>query len=88
VYITVSDDGVGISQEKLEQVFSPLYTTKPMGQGTGLGLYVVRQILDTLYGSIEIESTINRGTTVTVTLPLATDTDLENDSGTHSGGGR
>ncbi len=68
VFIVVKDDGRGIPPDKVERVFEPFYTTKG-SLGTGLGLPVVRDIARSLGGEIMLSSTVNEGTTVTVTLP-------------------
>ena len=68
VFLVVKDDGRGIPADKVERVFEPFYTTKG-ALGTGLGLPVVRDIARTLGGEMKLESTVGRGTTVTVTLP-------------------
>lgn len=68
VKITFRDSGNGIPPENLEKIFEPFYTTK--ARGTGLGLAITRQIVEMHHGEISIESTIGKGTTVTVTLPI------------------
>lgn len=70
--VTVSDNGSGIPAAHLESVFDPLFTTKPRGKGTGLGLYVCRQIVDDHKGKITINSVPNEGTMITVQIPIAT----------------
>jgi signal transduction histidine kinase len=67
---TVSDNGEGIPASRLPLVFEPYFTTKPPDQGTGLGLFVVRQIVQSAGGSIAVESRPGEGTCFTVTLPL------------------
>jgi CheY-like chemotaxis protein len=69
--LTVSDTGHGMSTETLERAFDPFYTTKPAGQGTGLGLPVIRDIVQALGGTIEIQSEPGQGTRVAVYLPAA-----------------
>ncbi|HXE98447.1 MAG TPA: cache domain-containing protein [Dongiaceae bacterium] len=66
VRITFSDSGCGIPQESLEKIFEPFYTTK--ARGTGLGLAITRQIIEQHHGEIHIDSTVGKGTCVTVTL--------------------
>ncbi|OGU14347.1 MAG: histidine kinase [Geobacteraceae bacterium GWC2_53_11] len=67
VRITFSDTGYGIPAESLEKIFEPFYTTK--ARGTGLGLAITRQIIEQHHGEIAIDSTVGKGTNVTVTLP-------------------
>lgn len=68
VKITFRDSGNGIPPENLEKIFEPFYTTK--ARGTGLGLAITRQIVEMHHGEISIASTLGKGTTVTVTLPI------------------
>jgi signal transduction histidine kinase/CheY-like chemotaxis protein len=67
--LSVSDDGVGMSGEVKARVFEPFYTTKPNGEGTGLGLSTVFVIANRAGGSVEIDSAPGRGTTVEIWLP-------------------
>ena len=69
VWASVSDNGVGIPEEKLGVIFDPFYTTKPPGKGTGLGLNVVYRILTKYRGTIQVESHLGEGTTFTLRLP-------------------
>lgn len=69
--LTVQDTGMGIAEEALSRLFTPLYTTK-VG-GTGLGLYVVQEIVKAHAGTVEVTSTPERGTTFTLHLPLMRD---------------
>ncbi|MNJ88984.1 Sensor protein ZraS [compost metagenome] len=66
-YVRIKDNGTGIPQDQIETIFEPYFTTK--STGTGLGLAMVKQIVETHHGSIEIEETSSQGTTVLVTLP-------------------
>lgn len=68
VRIEVKDNGPGISEDDLERIFSPFFTTKP--QGTGLGLSIVRKVVDAHDGIIDATSAPGRGTTFRVTLPV------------------
>jgi signal transduction histidine kinase len=68
IVIEVNDQGPGISEDDLERIFSPFFTTKP--QGTGLGLSIVRKVVDAHDGIIEATSAPGRGTTFRVTLPV------------------
>lgn len=65
----LQDEGTGIPQEHLTKVFKPMFTTKPEGKGTGLGLPIVREIVRSHGGEVHIESELNKGTTVIFTLP-------------------
>jgi signal transduction histidine kinase len=67
VQFQVQDTGNGIPAEQLTQIFEPLYTTKP--GGTGLGLYIVQQIVDAHGGQVTVDSVAGQGTTFTLTLP-------------------
>jgi C4-dicarboxylate-specific signal transduction histidine kinase len=69
VLITVRDNGCGIAAHEIERVFEPYFTTKPTGRGTGLGLVVVKQIVESFGGSVRIESRAGEQTLVTVDLP-------------------
>jgi len=69
VRLTVEDSGHGMGTEVLERAFEPFYTTKPKGQGTGLGLATVYGIVTQAGGSIEIDSNPGDGTRVSVLLP-------------------
>jgi two-component system NtrC family sensor kinase len=71
VEIKISDNGSGISTENLEKIFTPFFTTKPVGKGTGLGLSVCYGIIDKMGGSLSVSSRENVGTTFTIRLPSA-----------------
>ena len=71
VKISVTDNGVGISPENLKKIFSPFFTTKPVGKGTGLGLSVCYGIVDSMGGVMEVSSQRGAGTTFTIRLPAA-----------------
>lgn len=66
--IRVTDNGMGISEEHMEMLFSPLFTTKAMGNG--FGLPEVHKIVQAHNGSIEVKSQISEGTTFTIKIPL------------------
>ena len=68
--IVIEDTGIGIPEESLENLFKPLYTTK--AKGTGLGLAVCKKIVDSHNGTIQVESTVGKGTIFTITLPTFT----------------
>ncbi|MDD5073493.1 MAG: ATP-binding protein [Candidatus Omnitrophica bacterium] len=68
VEITVEDTGVGIARENLRRIFEPFFTTKDVG--TGLGLYIARDMVITAGGGISCESKVNKGTKVKIRLPF------------------
>jgi signal transduction histidine kinase len=70
IVVRVTDDGSGIPPEVKSRIFDPFFTTKPVGQGTGLGLDIVRRLVDRNDGSIEVASEPGR-TEFRVMLPLA-----------------
>ena len=67
VKINISDNGVGISEENLDKVFEPKFTTK--SSGMGLGLAMVKNIVETYKGTITFVTQENTGTTFTVSFP-------------------
>ena len=70
VRLRVSDDGHGIEPELTKHIFDPFFTTKGVGKGTGLGLAMVRQIIENHRGTIDFESEKDVGTTFIINLPL------------------
>ncbi|HVU03266.1 MAG TPA: ATP-binding protein [Polyangiaceae bacterium] len=71
VALAVSDTGVGMSPDVLANAVRPFFTTKPVGVGTGLGLAVCDNVVRALGGTLNIESAVGKGCTVSVTLPRA-----------------
>lgn len=71
VEISVRDNGTGISAVDLDKIFTPFFTTKPVGKGTGLGLSVCFGIIESMGGTIRVASRENSGTTFTVSLKAA-----------------
>jgi len=69
VAIHITDTGKGIPREHLEKIFEPFFSTKPPGEGTGLGLFVSRSIIDKLGGRIDVESWLGQGTRFSIRLP-------------------
>lgn len=69
--VSVGDTGCGIPAELQARIFDAFFTTKPAGEGTGLGLDIVRKIVEKHHGSIAVDSEVGRGTTFTVRLPIA-----------------
>ncbi|MCW5781918.1 MAG: PAS domain S-box protein [Nitrospirales bacterium] len=70
VELTVQDTGSGIPQEQLAKIFDPFFSTKAVGEGTGLGLTVVHGILQEHQGAIRVASVPGQGTTFIVSLPI------------------
>ena len=71
VLIRIRDTGPGISEEQMAMIFEPFYTTKKTAeQGTGLGLSITRKIMESLGGSVEIESEMGKGAEVILSLPF------------------
>jgi len=68
--ILVRDTGAGMRADMLARVFEPFFTSKPAGQGTGLGLPISRTLVEEMDGRLSIESVFDVGTTVRIELPL------------------
>lgn len=69
--VEISDTGAGIKPEDVPNLFTPFFTTKPPGIGTGLGLPICQRIITQLGGTITVESELGKGTTFRVTIPAA-----------------
>jgi signal transduction histidine kinase len=70
ISLIVEDTGVGMSDEILRQIFNPFFTTKEVGEGTGLGLSVVHGIVSSHGGIIKVDSAVGRGSRFEVQLPV------------------
>lgn len=70
VEFSITDTGHGIPNDRRHQIFLPFYTTKEKGKGTGLGMYIVKQIVEQHKGYIQLKSEVGVGTTVTIGLPI------------------
>ncbi len=70
IRIDVQDNGVGMDEETLKKIYTPLFTTKENGKGAGLGLFVVKHILNDYNGKIEVESEKGEGTVFKIFFPL------------------
>jgi PAS domain S-box-containing protein len=73
VEVDVSDTGSGIPQENLERIFEPFFTTKEKGKGNGLGMSIVKGIVEQHQGFIQVRSSEGEGTEFTVCLPIESD---------------
>ncbi len=69
VELTVEDSGAGITPENLDNIFEPFFTTKSEGKGTGLGLVIVKTVVNRYKGTIDVDSTLGKGTRFRVGLP-------------------
>lgn len=69
IFMSIKDDGPGMSAVTLERIFDPFYTTKPVGEGTGLGMAIAYGIIQKHQGDIKIDSKIEHGSTFTIYLP-------------------
>ncbi len=67
--LEVEDTGTGIEAEHLPHIFEPSFTTKPPGQGTGLGLSIAYRIVEEHGGTLEVRTTVGRGSTFLMYLP-------------------
>ena len=70
VIIKVTDDGSGMSSEQMKKIFTPFYTTNPVGHGTGLGLSIARGFMDLHGGSVTIDAGYADGTCFVCQLPV------------------
>lgn len=68
--VEISDNGQGIPEENIPQIFETFFSTKPVSKGTGLGLSIVRAIVKRHGGKIEVDSKVNIGTTIKILLPF------------------
>ena len=69
IQIEVDDSGVGIPPELLRRIYEPFFTTKPVGKGTGLGLFITHRIVTEMGGTIQVHSQPGKGTLFVVRLP-------------------
>ena len=69
IRVSVTDSGKGVAPELREKIFEPFFTTKSAGEGSGLGLHIVRQIVESHGGAIHVGNSTEGGATFEVTLP-------------------
>lgn len=67
--IEISDNGVGMEEMTLKKIYDPFFTTQNVGEGIGLGMYIVKDLINSLGGKIDITSQVDVGTTVKIALP-------------------
>ncbi len=77
VRIRFEDNGSGIAKDDLKNIFDPFFTTKPVGKGTGLGLHIVRSIIEEHGGHIDVSSIVGKGSIFTIYLPTQKATQLK-----------
>jgi signal transduction histidine kinase len=70
VKVLIKDNGQGMSKAVLSRIYEPFFTTKAQGEGSGIGLDIVKKIIDKHMGSIEVESEPGKGTSFIVSLPI------------------
>lgn len=70
IFVSIKDNGVGISQSNLKKIYEPFYTTKDVGKGTGLGLSLAYDIIKKHHGHIDVLSEINKGSEFIIGLPI------------------
>ena len=82
IVIQIKDDGVGMEPEVCRRAFESFFTTKELGKGTGLGLFISHNLVSELDGTIELDSEPGKGTTVTVRIPIRPKNKLISTNGT------
>jgi two-component system NtrC family sensor kinase len=70
VQISVTDTGIGITEESKKRIFDPFFTTKKLGEGTGLGLAICEKIIKEHSGRLDVESEVGKGSTFIVRIPV------------------
>jgi signal transduction histidine kinase len=70
IVMEVSDNGMGIAEKSISKIFDMFYRGTSSSIGTGLGLYITKEILNKLGGRISVESKLNEGTKMIITLPI------------------
>lgn len=78
----MTDNGIGISKEEQKKIFHPFYQAMDNKPGTGIGLSIVKSIVESHNGCIEVESEVNKGSSFIVTLPIEQAQVLPQDTGT------
>ncbi len=68
IYISISDNGMGIPKDVIDNIFNPFYTTKDPGSGTGLGLFITYTEIEKMNGTISVKSSLGVGSTFEIIL--------------------
>lgn len=76
IEIRVGDTGVGMSPQVCRRAFESFFTTKEIGKGTGLGLFISYNLVTEIDGTIELESELGKGTTIIIRIPIRPKKDL------------
>ena len=69
--VEIADEGCGIPKQAIERIYDPFFTTKPIGEGIGLGLSISYEIVRTHHGELSVDSEVGVGTRFRVVLPIA-----------------
>lgn len=69
VIVDIQDNGIGMSEEVRQQIYQPFFSTKGVGAGTGLGLYITKQILDFHRAKVDVSSEVGKGTNFIIAIP-------------------
>lgn len=75
ITVTITDTGPGIAGDTIPRLFTPFFSTKNRSEAAGLGLYICKNIVDELHGTIEVDSTLGKGTSFIIHLPTASHRD-------------
>ena len=70
IEVVFTDTGCGIAPENLQEIWTPFFSTKEPGKGTGLGLYICKSLIKSLNGDISVQSEVGKGTSFTISLPV------------------
>lgn len=70
IVIRFVDQGIGMEKETQQKIFDPFFTSKKIGEGTGLGMSIAYKIIEAHSGKIDVESTVNEGTVISIALPI------------------
>ncbi len=78
--VSITDTGIGISEETKKKIFDPFFTTKKIGEGTGLGLSICEKIVKDHSGRLEVYSEVGKGSTFSVYLPIRKDGEIHGEN--------